>query len=74
MDESTERAALAPAEVAQLLGIGERQAREFINSGRIFSFRIGRRILVPRRALEALLNGTAAEQAGGQPTKKGAGA
>lgn len=34
-------------------GIGERQAYEFIHSGQVFSFRVGRRLLVPLRAVEA---------------------
>lgn len=49
------REALSPLEVAHLLGIGERQARELIASGRLYSFRVGRRVLVPRAALDALL-------------------
>jgi excisionase family DNA binding protein len=49
--------AVGPAEVARILGIGERQARQFIADGRIYSFRVGRRVLVPKRALRALLEG-----------------
>lgn len=57
MGDEVAQATLSPLEVAKMLGIGERQAREFIKSGQLYSFRVGRRILVPRRAVEALLSG-----------------
>lgn len=50
-------------ELARELGIGVRQAREFVNSGAVYSFRVGRRVLVPRRAVEALLAGQAPQGA-----------
>jgi excisionase family DNA binding protein len=50
--------AVGPAEVAQILGIGERQARQFIADGGVPSFRIGRRILVSKHALRTLLEGS----------------
>lgn len=63
------REALSPLDVAHLLGIGERQAREYIASGALYSFRIGRRVLVPRAALDALLAGPPQpeEQTGERP-------
>jgi excisionase family DNA binding protein len=46
---------LGPADVARVLGVGVRQARDWINEGGVYSFRIGRRILVPKAALKRLL-------------------
>ena len=42
-------------EVAKLLGIGRNQAYEGVARNEIPSIRIGRRLLVPRAALERLL-------------------
>lgn len=42
-------------EAAQLLGLSKNIAYEAVASGAIPSIRIGRRILVPRAALEAML-------------------
>ena len=42
--------------VAELLGIGRRQAYEAVRNGQIPSVRIGHRILVPRAGLERLLS------------------
>lgn len=47
--------AVGPADLARILGIGERQAREFVRSGKIYSFRSGRRVLVPKAAIRRLL-------------------
>ena len=55
---------LSPVEVAQVLGCGERQAREWIKSGAIYSFRMGRSIRVPKRALVTLLAGSSAGSGG----------
>jgi excisionase family DNA binding protein len=62
VDLKLPRAVLSPQEFAQALGIGERQARQFIAAGRVYSFRVGRRICIPTRAVEALLNGAGAAQ------------
>lgn len=43
------------AEVAQLLDISENSTYAAIHRGEIPSIRLGRRLLVPRRALHALL-------------------
>ena len=43
---------LSDLEAARLLGIGKTKARELLRSGQLASVRIGRRLLVPRRALE----------------------
>ena len=53
---STElRATLTVAEAAQVLGIGRSAAYAASRSGQIPVLRVGRRLLVPRAALEALL-------------------
>ncbi|MEE8550029.1 MAG: helix-turn-helix domain-containing protein [Gemmatimonadota bacterium] len=44
-------------EAAELLGLGRHTAYEGVRSGVIPSVRVGRRILVPRVALEKLLRG-----------------
>lgn len=47
-------------EVAALLCIGRNTAYEAVKGGEIPSIRIGRRILVPRDALERMLSGDVA--------------
>lgn len=44
------------AETAEILGIGRGLAYEATRRGEIPSIRIGHRILVPRKALEDLIN------------------
>ena len=44
-------------EAAQLLGIGRNQAYEAASRGEIPTIRIGKRILVPKAALQRLLDG-----------------
>lgn len=51
----TVKATLTVHEAAALLGIGRGLAYEQVLAGRIPSIRLGRRILVPRAALEAML-------------------
>lgn len=46
---------LTPAEVASCLSVGVRQARQWIAAGNIYSFRVGRRICVPKAAIRRLL-------------------
>lgn len=50
-----ERLTLTVEEAATMLGISRAFAYEAVNRGEIPSIRIGRRILVPRSALENLL-------------------
>ena len=49
------RLAYTVEEVRQLLGLGRQAVYRAVNSGEIPSVRIGKRILVPKAALEALL-------------------
>jgi excisionase family DNA binding protein len=44
-------------EVAQILGIGRTAAYEGVRRGEIPSIRVGRRLVVPRAALEKMLEG-----------------
>jgi len=44
-------------EAAELLGISRSSAYECVRRGEIPSLTLGRRVVVPRRALEALLGG-----------------
>jgi excisionase family DNA binding protein len=50
-------------EAAQALGISRTLAYELVAGHQLPSVRLGRRILVPGRALEALLEDTASEPA-----------
>jgi excisionase family DNA binding protein len=52
-----ERATLTVEETAQVLGIGRNSAYEAVQRGEIPAIRIGRRLVVPWAALEALLHG-----------------
>ena len=54
------RMTLTVTEVAELLGIGRSAAYEACQLGQIPTIRIGRRILIPRAALERLLEHPAA--------------
>ncbi|RUU12615.1 DNA-binding protein [Mesorhizobium sp. M7A.T.Ca.TU.009.01.3.2] len=47
-------------EAGQLLGIGRNQAYEGVRRGEIPSIKIGKRLLVPRAALDRMLSGEAA--------------
>jgi excisionase family DNA binding protein len=47
---------LTVSETARVLRIGRNQAYDAVRRGDIPSIRVGRRILVPRHALEQLLN------------------
>ncbi|MCP5039813.1 MAG: helix-turn-helix domain-containing protein [bacterium] len=53
--EGDERLTLTVSEAASLLGIARATAYECIRTGEIPSITLGRRILVPRGALERLL-------------------
>ena len=50
-----ESATLSVEETAKVLGIGRNSAYEGVRTGEIPSIRIGKRILVPRLALEQIL-------------------
>ena len=61
------RATVTVEEAAHILGIGRASAYEAIRTGRIPSIRISqRRIVVPRVALERLLNGIGATDGNAQ--------
>lgn len=53
---TTERKTLTVSEAARELGISRNSAYEAVRRGQIPSIRIGRRLLVPRSALERLLS------------------
>lgn len=55
-----ERATLTVDEVAKLLGVGRNNAYKAIEEGKIPSIRIGKRLVVPKQALDRLLNGEVA--------------
>lgn len=63
MVEKLERQTLTVEEAGTILGIGRTAAYEAARCGQIPAVRIGRRLLVPRMALENLLSGD-----GGSPT------
>jgi len=50
-----ERLTLTIEETAKLLGIGRQLAYDRVKTGEIPVIKVGRRLLVPRRALENLL-------------------
>jgi len=50
-----EKLTLSVEETARLLGIGRNLCYERVKTGDIPAIKIGRRLLVPRRALEKLL-------------------
>ena len=60
------RLSLTVMEAAEVLGISRTLAYELVARGELPSLRMGRRIVVPRRALEALLEA-------GMPTRRPSG-
>jgi excisionase family DNA binding protein len=58
------RLVLSVTEAAGLLGISRGLAYELVARGELPSLRLGRRIVVPRRALEALLEAGVADTVG----------
>ena len=48
---------LAVTEVAELLGISRSLAYDLVARGQLPAIHLGRRIVIPRHALEALLSG-----------------
>ena len=55
----TDAMTLTIEEAARILGIGRNSAYEGARSGQIPTIRIGKRMLVPRQALERMLGGNA---------------
>jgi excisionase family DNA binding protein len=55
------RLTVTVAEAAELLGISRGLAYELIQRGELPAMRLGRRIIVPVRAIEALLDRVVAE-------------
>jgi excisionase family DNA binding protein len=55
-DTQPELLTLSVAQAARTLGISRNTAYECVRQGSIPSIRLGHRIVVPRRALEALLD------------------
>ena len=51
-----ERLTLTVEEAAELLGVSRALGYELVARGEIPSLRLGRRIVVPRRAIEAMLD------------------
>ena len=51
----TERWTLTVEQTARVLGLGRGLTYQLVREGRIPSIRLGRRLLVPRRQLEAML-------------------
>lgn len=57
--QSEKRLVLSVTEAAAALGISRAHAYELVARGELPSLRLGRRIVVPRRGLERLLDGDA---------------
>ena len=55
----TQRLTMTVSEAAEFLGISRAFAYELVGRGEIPAVRFGRRVVVPRRALETLLEGPA---------------
>jgi excisionase family DNA binding protein len=58
---------LTVSEAAKALGIGRNLAYEAIQRGEIPSLRIGRRVVVPRAALAAMLSGSGEQNKTSEP-------
>jgi excisionase family DNA binding protein len=54
--ESTTRQALTVTEAADMLGISRGLAYELVSRGDIPAVRLGRRLVVPRKAIDAMLD------------------
>jgi excisionase family DNA binding protein len=55
-DNSEQTLTLSVEEAAGLLGISRGLAYELVRRGELSAIRLGRRILVPRHAIESLVN------------------
>ena len=58
MEKKPEKLVISVEEARRLLGLSRGLMYQAINSGEVPSLRIGRRIIIPRVALEAMLQGT----------------
>lgn len=58
-ESKLKRATLTVEETAVVIGCSRTVAYQAVASGEIYSIKVGRRIYVPRAALERMLNGTA---------------
>jgi excisionase family DNA binding protein len=54
--ESKKRQALTVTEAAEILGISRGLAYELVSRGEIPALRLGRRLVVPRKAIDAMLD------------------
>ncbi len=63
-----ERLTVTVEQASRLLGISRASGYQGVLSGEIPHIRVGKRILVPRGALERMLNGAAAVPGAGQKT------
>ncbi len=59
--QEPERATMSVESAAKLLGIARGSMYQAVRRGEVPSVRIGRRIVIPRRALERLLSGESEE-------------
>jgi len=60
--------AYSPREVfGPILPLSKNAGYELLRSGRLFSVRCGRKIIIPRSAIEALLRGSSIEPGAGLP-------
>ena len=66
MTTLVDRQTVTVIEAAKILGISRTSAFEAIHRGQIPYVRIGRRILIPRAALERLLEGGQVDAANGR--------
>lgn len=55
--QDDDRLVLTVTEAAKALGISRALAYELVARGELPALRLGRRLVIPRRALEALVNG-----------------
>lgn len=56
MRDDSDQLTLSVEEAARLLGISPGLAYELVHRGELAAIRLGRRILVPRQVVEALIN------------------
>ena len=66
-DVPVEKVAYSRSEAATALGIGLTMLTDLEHAGEIKSFRLGRRVLIRKRDLQAFVDGLFAEQNAGGP-------
>ena len=66
MQNNVEPLAYSAAQVAKLLGVGKSLVYEGIRRHELPVLKIGKRLLIPRIALERLVNGTASSSTTGK--------